>query len=119
VFEEGRRVLDEERTGFRFLNHAAEGRPDSTRIGRPLPFACDGIRLARESRSDEIHEATETAAIEGCEIVPDRRTIQGRVFHPRHESGRSEGFTLDVTHSSVRMPKGETGSQLVAANPGA
>ncbi len=45
--------------------------------------------------------ATPRAAVEGGNIIPDRRLIQGFVFHPRHEGGCREGFPLDVTNSAI------------------
>ena len=40
-------------------------------------------------------------AIEGFEIVPDRSRSQGRVRHPRHESGRGETVSLDIAQGSI------------------
>ncbi len=50
---------------------------------------------------DDIHASTPRFAVEGGNIVPDRRAIQGLVFHPCHESGRRIGVPLDVTDSSI------------------
>jgi hypothetical protein len=61
----------------------------------------DGERLARIAAMDDIHQAAPRSAIEGANVVPDRRAIHGRVLHPRHERGRRIGFPLDVTHSSI------------------
>ena len=41
------------------------------------------------------------AAVKRSQVVPDRRWLHGRFFHPGHESGRSVGFPLDITHSSI------------------
>lgn len=57
--------------------------------------------LAREARSDDIHEAAQHPAIEGREIVPDKCRSQGRRRHPRHESGRGVAVPLNVTKSAV------------------
>jgi hypothetical protein len=57
--------------------------------------------LARITAMDDIHQATPRSAVEVGNVVPDRSAIQGRVFHPRHERGRSVGVPLDVTHSSI------------------
>jgi len=70
-------------------------------IFRPLALARDAERLTWIAASEDIHCATPRVAIEGSNIVPDRCFIQGRVFHPRHEGGRSIGFPLDVTQSSI------------------
>lgn len=61
-------------------------------------------RLARETGSDEIHSAAPRSAVEGREIVPNRRSIQGLVFHPRHESGRRVGVPLNVTNGAGSEP---------------
>jgi hypothetical protein len=54
-----------------------------------------------EARSEDIHASTPASAIEGFDVVPDRSLTQGLIRHPGHESGRSEGFPLDVTHSAI------------------
>lgn len=41
------------------------------------------------------------STIEGSEVTPDRRLIQGLVRHPSHQSGRSMAFPLDETNSSI------------------
>jgi len=72
-----------------------------TGILSPFAFARDGKRLTRVAASEDIHRSTPRVAIESSNVVPDRCRIQGRVFHPRHEGGRSIGFPLDVTHSAI------------------
>jgi hypothetical protein len=70
-------------------------------ILRALPLPRDREWLARIAASEDIHSATPRAAIETSNVVPDRCRIQGRVFHPRHEGGRSITFPLDVTDSAI------------------
>jgi hypothetical protein len=57
--------------------------------------------LAWIAAMDDIHEAAPRFAVKGFNIVPDRRVIQGRVFHPRHERGRGKAFPFNVTNSSI------------------
>ncbi|GGO38235.1 hypothetical protein GCM10010991_35220 [Gemmobacter aquaticus] len=64
-------------------------------------LARDGERLARIARSDDVHRAAPRAAVEGSNVVPDNRLTQGRVFHPRHESGCGEGLPFDMAHSTI------------------
>ena len=93
-------------------------RPEVARIvGAPAPSG-DAEWLARIARTDEIHRAAPRAAVEAGKIVPDRRLIQGLVFHPRHEDGRGEGVPLDVTHSTV-SGFGQRKSEVEAAGAGA
>jgi len=65
------------------------------------PFSGEAERLAGITGSEDMNAAAPCPAVEGSQIVPDRRAIQGRVFHPCHESGRCMGFPLDVTHSAI------------------
>ena len=94
-------ILKEDEGRLAFADDAGDMRPEMARVVRALPLACNRERLARISRSDDIHRAAPRAAIEGSNVVPDRRAIQDRVFHPRHESGCGEGFPFDMAHSSI------------------
>tara|TARA_R110002073_G_scaffold194287_2_gene353368 strand:+ start:403 stop:1092 length:690 start_codon:yes stop_codon:yes gene_type:complete len=94
-------ILEEHEGRFDFADDAGDMRPKVARVVRAPALARDGERLARISRSDDVHRAAPRAAVEGVNIVPDRRAIQGRVFHPRHESGCGVGFPFDMAHSSI------------------
>ena len=69
------------------VDDAGDMGPEVARIIGAPALACDRERLARIARSDDVHRAAPRAAVEVGNVVPDRRAIQGRVFHPRHESG--------------------------------
>jgi len=105
-----RHVLQEDALGFHLANDPGDVEPQAGAGALPKPLALPGDRdvLAGESRSDEIHSSTPRCAIEGCEIVPDRRAIQGLVFHPRHENGRAEGVPLDVGHNTISDSSGDS-----------
>ncbi len=112
-------VLAEDERGFDFSNESGKFRPEVARITRSETLPCCAEWLARVAARYEIHNATPWPAIEGLEIVPDRRPIQGLVFHPRHESGRCEGFPLNVSHGSVGVPEGKLESKFKSSSPGA
>ena len=94
VFEEDKGRLD-------LANDARDMGPEVAWIVRAPAFARDGERLARIARSDDVHRAAPRAAVESGNVVPDRCAIQGRVFHPRHESGCGVGFPFDMAHSTI------------------
>lgn len=94
VFEETESRLD-------LAHDPCDVRPEVARVFVAELASGDAERLARIAAMDDIHQAAPRSAVEGANVVPDRRAIQGRVFHPRHERGRSKGFPLDVTHSSI------------------
>lgn len=94
-------ILEEDEGRLDLIDDPGDMWPEVARVVRALPFTCNRERLARIARSDDVHSAAPRAAIETGNIVPDRRAIQGRVFHPRHESGCSVGFPFDMAHSSI------------------
>ena len=94
VFEEDEGRLD-------LANDAGDMGPEVTRVVGTPAFARDRERLARIARSDDVHRAAPRAAVESGNVVPDRREIQGRLFHPCHENGRGVGFPFDMAHSSI------------------
>jgi hypothetical protein len=110
-------VLQEHEPGLHSAKNGSDGGPDPPIVGFPELLSGHAERLTRESRSDDIHESTPLAAIEGREIVPDRSRIQVRRFHPIHEDGRRVGVPLDVTYGPVsRHHPGE--SEVESGNPG-
>jgi hypothetical protein len=94
-------ILKKDEGRLALADDAGDMGPEVARVVRAPALARDGERLARIARSDDVHRAAPRAAVEGANVVPDNRLIQGRVFHPRHEDGRGEGFPLDVTHSTI------------------
>ena len=75
--------------------------PQMPGIVLAAPPSRETERLARITGSEDMNAAAPRSAVEGSQIVPYRRAIHGLVFHPGHESGRSVGFPLDETHSSI------------------
>jgi len=94
-------VLEEDEGRLDLADDAGDMRPEVARVVRTPALARDREWLARIARSDDIHRATPRAAVEGGNVVPDNSLIQGRVFHPRHESGCGEGFPFDMAHSTI------------------
>lgn len=94
-------IFKEDEGRLDLADDAGDMRPEVTRILAAKPSACDGKWLARIPGREEIHRAAPRAAIEGSNVIPDNSLIQGRVFHPRHESGCGEGLPLDIAHSTI------------------
>lgn len=94
-------ILEEDEGRLDLADDAGDMGPEVARIIRTPALAGDAERLARIARSDDVHRAAPRAAVEGSNIVPDNSLIQGRVFHPRHESGCGEGFPFDMAHSTI------------------
>jgi len=94
-------ILEEDEGRFNLGDDAGDMRPEMARVLRAPALARDREWLARIARSDDVPRAAPRAAVEGGNIVPDNSLIQGRVFHPRHESGCGEGFPFDMAHSAI------------------
>jgi hypothetical protein len=110
-------ILEEDEGRLAFTDDAGDMGPEVAWIVCTPALARDGERLARIARSDDVHRAAPRAAIEGSNVVPDRRAIQGRVFHPRHESGCGVGFPFDMAHSSI-SGDGDSEPEVDAASSG-
>lgn len=94
-------ILKEYEGGLDLSNDAGDVWPEMAWVVDTPPLARHGERLARIARSDDVHRAAPWAAVEGSNVVPDNSLIQGRVFHPRHESGCGVGFPFDMAHSTI------------------
>ena len=111
-------ILEEDEGRVDLADDAGDMRPEVAWILAAEPSACDGKWLARIARADNIHRAAPRAAVEGSNVVPDNSLIQGRVFHPRHESGCGVGFPFDMAHSTI-SGKGKVQSEVEPASAGA
>jgi hypothetical protein len=111
-------ILEEDEGRLDLTDDAGDMRPEVARVDRPPALACHRERLARIASSDDVHRAAPRAAVERGNVVPDRRAIQGRVFHPRHESGCGEGFPFDMAHSTI-SGDGDGEPEVESASAGA
>lgn len=75
--------------------------PEVAGIALSPPLSGEAEWLAGIAGSEDMNAAAPSSAVEGGKLVPDRRRLQGRVLHPRHESGRRVGLPLDETHSAI------------------
>jgi len=94
-------VLKKDEGRLDLADDAGDMRPEVARIGRAPALARDGERLARIARREDVHRAAPWFAVEAGNVVPDRRAIQGRFFHPRHDNGCGEGFPFDMAHRTI------------------
>lgn len=75
--------------------------PEVSGVVSAAAFARGAEGLAGITGRDDMNAAAPSAAVEGAQIVPNRRLAQGLVFHPRHESGCCVSFPLDISHSAI------------------
>ena len=89
VFEEAPARVD-------FVDESCDPRPEMSRVVDSLSFSGLGERLAWVSANDAIHEASPLLAMKGMKIRPNRRWIQGFLFHARSQDVCSERFVLNA-----------------------
>ena len=94
-------ILEEHEGRLDLADDAGDVGPEVAWVVSAPALARDGERLARIARSDDVRRAAPRAAVEGANVVPDNSLIQGRVFHPRHESDCGEGFPFDMAHRTI------------------
>lgn len=94
-------VFEKAPFGIEFFGNSPDMRPEVARVVFALAPTGKAEGLAGISGSEDMNLSAPRRAVEGGNVIPDRSLIQGLVFHPCHESGRREGFPLDVTNSSV------------------
>lgn len=111
-------ILEETPFGIDFTDDPDDLGPQVPRIVLSPPVAGEGERLAGISSSEDMNLSTPSCAVEGCNITPDRRLIQGLVFHPCHERCRRESFPLNETYSSI-SGLGDMKANFETADPGA
>ncbi len=110
-------ILEEDEGRLDLADDAGDMGPEMAWILAAEPSACHRERLARIARSDDVHRAAPRTAVEGSNVVPDNSLIQGRVFHPRHESGCGEGFPFDMAHSTI-SGNGDSEPEIEPTGPG-
>jgi hypothetical protein len=59
-----------------------------------------GDEEPRQRSRELTNESSEARIVERGNVIPDRRSIQGLVFHPAHEAGRRFGLSLNITNGS-------------------
>jgi len=91
--------------------------PSGVALAEALPSGGHGG--AGVSSSDEMNDSTPASAVEGSEVIPDRRFIQESVLHACRQDRGSIGVPFRITDSPVGISEGQLDSELHASDPGA
>jgi hypothetical protein len=114
-------VLAEEKRGPALLQDTGDVWPEVPRVVASSTLAGAGEWLARVARSDEIHDSTPRATVEGSEIRPDRsRSHQFRFrFHARSQDRCRIGFPFHVANGTCATAGSEVDAEFESADSGA
>lgn len=109
-------ILEEGESRSGLANDSEALVPEVAVVGGPELLPGDAVGLTREAAKDEIHDATPRAAIEGSEVSPHRRCVQGAVRHTRDQERGGSSFPLHVTDdASMGSSHADRFSMLSAA----
>jgi len=93
-------VLKEDPLGSDFSNDSGDIGPEMIWSFGSTLGAGDAEWLARVARNDAIHDSTPRLAVEGFNIRPNRRFVQGAVFHTRYQDLDDWNFDLHIADDS-------------------
>lgn len=116
-------VLEEAPGGLALSKNANDVWPQVTLVVLPLPVSGEAERLAWVAASDEVHDATPRASVEGSQVTPDRRRSQATLLHLRCQSGDGERFPLHhadrASASEPRLSSSSVEAEVKPATSGA
>jgi len=115
----GWNVLAEDERGLALRNHARDVRPQMPLIRFASTSSGDGKGLTGIARSDDIHDSTPRACVEGSEVVPDRSLVQRAVLHTRDQRRGCKGFPLHVADGPIGLAEREPEGEIESADAGA
>jgi len=112
-----RHVFHDDEAGSHLANDPGDVGPEVSGIVCPSPPSGNGERLAWIACRDEIHDATPRAAVECCEVIPDRSRVQGAFLHSRHKDAGGVSVPLAPAHGAEIGPDAPQ-SEFKSANTG-
>ena len=110
-------VLEEHERGLALSEHPQNMRPKVTGVVGGESSTSDGEGLAREARSDEIHDSTPRSTVEGEEVTVDRSGVKDPVTHSFDQTRCEIGFPF---HPADGAGGGdcELDAEVEPSNPG-
>jgi hypothetical protein len=111
-------VLDEEDRGAALSEHAQNVRPKVPGVfgSEALPGAGEG--LTGVTCSDEIHDSTPRATVEGSEVRVDRSGSKVPFLHSLRQTRGVKGFPLHVADGVGDVAGCEPEAEFEASSPG-
>lgn len=111
-------ILDEDQGRLALADDAREVPDEVSRVVASGASSCAGVGLTRDAASDEIHDSTPRASVEGGNVRPERRRSHGTRFHRCNQVRGGECFPLHVADRASRH-SGEVEASLESAISGA
>jgi len=91
-------VLQDDDCGFRVANRLEDEIPDLAVLAESsCPLSRETVIRAREACRNDVHQASQAASIEACEIAPNRSGRKAPFFHALRKDFGCGDFPFDVT----------------------
>jgi hypothetical protein len=107
-------VLQERVSGSNVANAANRIGPEVPLVVDSKPLPCLAERLARESRSDDIHDSSPRLSIEGSDVSPDGERLKAPIILSLHKNPLTVGIDFN---SADRFEAKENPPKYSAASP--
>lgn len=95
-------ILEEADPRSDLVNDPGDVGPEVAHVVCPGALASQREGLAGVAAREDIHNSAPRAAVEGFEITPNRRVIQGFLLYARHQESCRVGFSFNVADRSSR-----------------
>lgn len=96
-----RYVFEEAKRRFNLANDSRDVGPQPSFVLLSIASTGNTPRLTREARNDAINKPAPRPAVEGREIVPNRRVVQDSRLHKRRQLRGASGFPLHVNDNTA------------------
>lgn len=93
-------VLQEHVVGSYFANDPGNVGPEVSFVGFAFLFSGNGERLAREARSNEVHQPTPSCSVETSQIGPYRRIVQETISDTLAKDSLAIFVNFDISNGS-------------------
>jgi len=93
-------VFQQRKSGSYFTNDPNGRRPEIAFVGLTFLFPSNTERLARESRSNDIHDATPRLAVKGAYVIPDRERRQVALLLPSKQDLSAVRIDFNRAHDA-------------------
>lgn len=112
-------VFEEAPGGLNLSDDSLDRRPEVPRVCCPESLAGDAEGLAGVTANDSLHAAAPRATIEGVQVPPNRRVIQGTVRNTRSQDFAGSDFVFHVADRPSASAQSAMHSEVETAGAGA
>lgn len=112
-------VLQHDDCGFHVANRFEDEIPDLAMLSESTsPLPGETVIRAREPCRNDVHQASQAASIERCEIAPNRSGRKAPFFHALRKDPGCGEFPFDVT-DRANASQGDVDCDIESSDSGA